>query len=193
MVRPDWRTRMVHESSPSDTTLSRRCPGYTCSHLFDDVCPGDIHNGFRCENIESLTFPDNSFDIFITQDVLEHVFKPETALSEICRVLKNDGGIHVFTVPVHKSLSVSYCRATLSEEKVIHLLPPEYHGNPISEAGSLVTWDYGADFEMLVQKWSGYQTGRFVIRDRFCGIDGEYLDVFVTTKRPGNIVKSGDD
>ena len=56
----------------------------------------------RCENLENLTFSDNTFDIFITQDVFEHIFDPITASKEIMRVLK-PGGSHVFTTTKHKN------------------------------------------------------------------------------------------
>jgi hypothetical protein len=49
-----------------------------------------------------------------------------------------------------------------------------------------VTWEYGADFDDLAQRWSGYTTSTLVIRDRTRGIDGEHLEVFVTLKDPAN-------
>ena len=44
-----------------------------------------------------MTFQNESFDLFITQDVFEHVMEPNKAFKEIERVLK-PGGAHVFTV-----------------------------------------------------------------------------------------------
>jgi SAM-dependent methyltransferase len=41
---------------------------------------------------------DNSFDWVISSQVLEHVFNPDEFLAEICRVLKNGGGL-LITVP----------------------------------------------------------------------------------------------
>lgn len=38
-----------------------------------------------------IPFPDNSFDVVICAEVLEHVSKPENVLKEIYRVLKSDG------------------------------------------------------------------------------------------------------
>ena len=58
--------------------------------------------GLRRENLERLSFADNSFDLVITADVLEHVGDLKAALFEIARVLK-PGGRHVFTVPVNFS------------------------------------------------------------------------------------------
>ena len=39
--------------------------------FFPGVTLGTIHNKFRCEDIENQTFADESFDIVITQDVMQ--------------------------------------------------------------------------------------------------------------------------
>ncbi len=181
-VLPDWRRLSLHESSPSIPFLARKCQQYSYSFFFEDVEPGGLHpGGSRCENLEQLTFADTSFDLFITQDVLEHVFNPDIALREIMRVLR-PGGAHVFTTPRHK-IPESNRRARLAPDgKVEFILEPQYHGNPIDAKGSLVTWDYGIDFDTLVARWSGYLTSCYVIRDRSRGIDGEFMDVWVTRK-----------
>lgn len=179
------RAATIHESSPTLRLYAEQCAHYSYSFFFPEVPLGSHKDGCRCENLEALTFADGSFDLFITQDVLEHVFRPDRALAEIMRVLR-DGGIHIFTAPKHKTLLISRQRARESDGTTEHLLPPQYHGNPISELGSLVTWDYGADFDDLIQQWSGYNTCNFIIRDRRLGIDGEFLDVFITTKHPTN-------
>ena len=180
-IRPNWKSETLHESSPTLRLYAEQCRGYSYSFFFDDVALGSFRDGHRCENLEALTFSDGSFDIFITQDVLEHVFHPDRALAEIMRVVR-EGGIHIFTAPKHKTLLKSRPRVQEVDGRTEYLLPPEYHANPISGLGSLVTWDYGADFDDLIQQWSGYNTCNFIIRDRRLGIDGEFLDVFVTTK-----------
>jgi SAM-dependent methyltransferase len=178
---PDWVRRTIHESSPASDFVARHCAAYSCSHLFDGVPRGDARQGIRCEDLEQLTFADQTFDLFITQDVLEHVFRPELAIREITRVLK-PGGAHVFTAPKHKGLRATRQRAAREQEGIVHLLEPQDHGNPIGDGRSLVTWDYGDDFELLLWKWSGQPTQTYVTRDRQLGLDGEYLEVFVTRK-----------
>ncbi len=185
LVRPDWKKNLIHESSPSFWFFRDHCSQYSFSYYFDDWEPGQSRGGARCENLEQLTFADESFDLFITQDVLEHVFSPQRALAEISRVLR-PGGMHVFSTPKHKDLLQSRQRARLEGGQVIHVLEPAYHGNPISAEGSLVTWDYGADFLQLVERWSGYRTSVYVLHDRKLGIDGEFMDVFVMTKNDLN-------
>jgi SAM-dependent methyltransferase len=185
IFRPNWRSLTIHESLPSMRFFLEQCNDYSHSFFYEDVPTGSCKDGMRCENLEALTFSNASFDIFITQDVLEHVFHPDKVLAEITRVLR-PGGIHIFTAPKHKHLLKSYRRARVVNGAVEHLHESIYHGNPIGDGRSLVTWDYGADFDDLIQQWSGCSTCNFIIRDRDRGIDGEYLDVFVTLKEPAN-------
>jgi hypothetical protein len=46
----------------------------------------------------------------------------------------------------------------------------------------LVTWDYGQDAEALFTSWSNLITASYVVRDRRLGLDGLFLEVFVTRK-----------
>ena len=73
-------------------------------------------------------------------------------------------------------------RVTLKDGEIVYIHPPNYHGNPIGDGKSLVTWDYGCDFEDLVKRWSGYNLSTLVLRDRYFGIDGEFLEVFIIKK-----------
>ncbi len=185
---PGWEGLSIHESSPSNDFVRRYCEHYSSSYFYDGVPLGSMHQGNRCENLERLTFADDTFDLFVTQDVFEHVFRPDLAQREIMRVVK-PGGAHVFTAPKHKGLRQTAQRAELRDGQVVHLLEAQYHGNPIGDGRALVTWDYGDDFEQYLWAWCGYPTVTYVVRDRGLGIDGEYLEVFVTRKakiRGGN-------
>ncbi len=171
----------IHESSPGTDFVRRYSSNYSWSFFFEDVPRGGEKNGSRCENLEQLTFADDTFDLFITQDVFEHVFNPGRAAAEIMRVLR-PGGAHVFTAPKHKGLRETAQRAALTDSGIVHLQEAQYHGNPIGDGRSLVTWDYGDDFEACLWVWCGYPTVTYVTRDRGLGLDGEYLEVFVTRK-----------
>ncbi|MCB0546100.1 MAG: methyltransferase domain-containing protein [Phaeodactylibacter sp.] len=46
---------------------------------------------YRVEDALNLSFPDNSFDLVISVEVIEHVGQPERMVEEIQRVLKPDG------------------------------------------------------------------------------------------------------
>lgn len=181
-----WESMNIHESSPSNNFISRYCKSYSCSQFFPDVDLGGLYNNVRCENLEDLTFADESFDIFITQDVFEHIFNPDKAAKEIMRVLK-PGGIHIFTAPKHKGIQESYARARLVDGEIEYIHEEQYHGNPVGDGRALVTWDYGDDFEVLMKEWCGCETETYVMKNRKFGIDAEYIEVFVT-KKPRNCI-----
>ena len=48
-------------------------------------------------SIEALPFPDDSFDLVVSLDTLEHVFEPERAVAELVRVLRPGGRLVVTT------------------------------------------------------------------------------------------------
>jgi SAM-dependent methyltransferase len=179
---PDWEKSIIHESSPSNNFLSRYCSNYSSSQFMERVQKGSYINGVQNQDLENLTFSDSTFQLFITQDVFEHIFNPDIAIREIMRVLK-PGGSHVFTAPKHRNLKRSFRRAQLTESgEVANIHPEIYHGNPVGDGSSLVTWDWGDDFEDLLAKWSGYPVRTYVTRDRNLGLDGEYLEVFICRK-----------
>jgi len=104
--------------------------GYFSSCYMDGTAPGtEISPRTSCQNVESLTYADNSFDCVISEDVFEHVRHPDKGFREIYRVLR-PGGHHVFTVPFHFDRPTEI-RVDTSGAEDMHLLPPEYHGDPL--------------------------------------------------------------
>jgi SAM-dependent methyltransferase len=128
-----------------------------------------------------MTFPSSSFDLFITQDVFEHVMCPDAAFAEIGRVLKPSGA-HVFTLPWYKDKNKSTKRACMEKGEIVNLEPPIYHGNPIDKTGALVTYDFGMDLFDYIVKSSGLNTIVYLHEDRNLGLDAEYLEVFISYK-----------
>jgi len=119
---------------------------YTGSeYLGEDIKSGKIIKGIRHEDVERLSFDDNSFDLVISNDVLEHVLNPDKALLETCRILRPQG-VLLMTVPFHLDKENNERRAEWASGGIKHLLPPCYHGNPLSDKGSLVVTDFGWDF-----------------------------------------------
>lgn len=53
---------------------------------------------YRVENALDLTFPDNTFDLLLSMEVIEHVGQPERMVEEVRRVLK-PGGLALITFP----------------------------------------------------------------------------------------------
>jgi len=105
---------------------------------------GSLIKGIRHENIENLSFSDNNLDLIVSNDVFEHVPNPAKAYSECARVLKA-GGVLLATIPFHSNSDESIIRARIENGQLQHILPPAYHGNPVSAEGSLVFTDFGWD------------------------------------------------
>ncbi|MDR7222763.1 methyltransferase domain-containing protein [Aminobacter aminovorans] len=183
---PNWRTLAIHESSPGPRGISpklqRDCAGYVASQFFPDKPLGKQINGFRNENLELQTFADESFDLVVTLDVMEHVNQPADVLCEVARTLK-PGGVFLFTVPTYKERVASERRALYRPDGTVdHYAEPEYHGNPISDAGSLVTFHYGYDLAELIYKWSGMDVQVVRFHDHRHGIIGDFTEVYLATK-----------
>ena len=183
---PAWRTMTLHESSPVNRGASKRfakeCRQYLPSQFFSDQPLGKTVGMYRCENLEQLTFDDASIDLHVTQDVFEHVLRPERAFREIARTLK-PGGAHVFTVPLVNKERPSRMRVEVDAAGAVkHLEPPAYHGNPIDARGSLVTIDWGFDIRDHIADACGLDTEIVRIDDLDQGIRAEYIEVLVTSK-----------
>jgi SAM-dependent methyltransferase len=183
---PQWRDKILHESSPvargASAKLQRECRNYLQSQFFPGVPPGTIHQGVRCENFEKLSFPDASIDLHISQDVMEHVFDPAAAFREIARTLK-PGGAHVFTTPLVEKGQPSQVCATLDENgRIVHHREPEYHGNPVSADGALVTRRWGYDITDFIARSCGLHTTIVYIDNLEFGIRAEYIEVLVTRR-----------
>ena len=180
---PDWRDLSILESSPSGVgseKLKAECARYVPSHFWPNVELGTFFRGTRCEDLTQLTYPDESFDLVVTQDVFEHVLQPERAFSEVARILR-PGGSHVFTVPFSRG-SKTFVRAEMTPAGLRYLAPPDYHCNPISNAGALVVTDWGDDLVDIIRRHGHLETEVFEIHDRRLGLDGQYLEVFVSRK-----------
>lgn len=178
---PQWRDLSVHESSPSNDFIKKECRNYSASQFYSDKRPGEQVGEFTCEDLTNLSFQNETFDLILTQDVFEHVLNPEPAFEEIARVLK-PGGAHVFTMPWYPELQQTRIRAKELDNEIVYLEQPEYHRNPASKKGSLVTRDWGLDFPDIIFRNSGMITTIFLIRDRSLGIDGRFLEVFISKK-----------
>ena len=184
---PAWQSLTVHETSPADRGASARiakeAANYIPSQYFPDTPSGSFKWGYRSENIEKMTFADESIDLHISQDVMEHIFNPERAFKEIARTLR-PGGAHIFTVPIVNKGGRTSRRATLDAQgNVMHLKEAQYHGNPVDETGALVTFDWGYDICEKIHTDSGLFTHIVQIDDLSHGIRAEYIDVLVSIKQ----------
>jgi len=166
------------ESSGAIYNVLSESANLICSEFWYDVPVGTTKGNVRCEDVQNLTLPDETFDIVITQDMFEHVAEPERGLSEIWRVLKT-GGYHIFTVPFHDSLAKSVRRATIKKNGISHLLPPVYHGIS-GNSNVLVFTDFGLDLIPTLEE-IGFEVKTF--EDNHPDYAGGYNIVFICRKK----------
>jgi SAM-dependent methyltransferase len=114
-------------------------PCYETSAYWPDVPRGKLRDGIRCEDLMSLTYEEDAFDLVITSDIFEHVRKPLEGFAEVARVLRPHG-LHVFSIPVEHPLPErSVHRVDTSGPEDIPILEPVHHN------GHLVYTDFGKD------------------------------------------------
>lgn len=184
---PNWRNSVIHESSPANRgasiKLRNHCKNYQATHFFPHLSSGKcVLNGWRNEDLENQSFDDESFDLVITQDVMEHIFDPAKAFSEIARTLK-PGGRHIFTVPlVNRHYPSQICAQKDADGQILHLKEPAYHGNPIDQQGSLVVTNWGYDICNFIFQHSGLYTTIVFIDALSLGIRAEYIEVLISSK-----------
>ncbi len=113
-------------------------------YLGPTLSSGTVIKGLRHEDVQNMSFAEASLDLIVSNDVLEHVPDPDQVYRECARVLA-PGGEMLMTIPFHAAERHSVRRAALVGGTVENLLPPIFHGNPVSEQGSLVFTDFGWD------------------------------------------------
>jgi len=131
------------------------------------------------EDLTRLTFPDETFDLVSTNEVLEHVPNLDLALSEIRRVLKR-GCWHVGTHPFICFSPLSEKRARLTDAGIEHIKAPEYHGNPFEEGGSLVFEIPGWDIlERCYKAGFSYAAMHYCISEKYGYASEDIGGIFV--------------
>jgi SAM-dependent methyltransferase len=111
--------------------------------------PGEVREGIRHEDVESLSFPAERFDLVVSLDVLAHVNRPGRAVDELRRVLR-PGGQLLFTVPFGPEYARNVTRAHAVGDEIVHFEKPVHYDDPMSSDGSLVFTDFGWElFEQL--------------------------------------------
>lgn len=183
---PNWKTLKIHESSPGkrghSITLKAQAKDYIETQYFSNEPLGEMINGIRNEDLEHQTFHDETFDLVITSDVMEHVYEPEKAFKEIHRTLK-PGGAHIFSVPlVNKHKKTERWATKGNDGAPIFLKEPEWHGNPIDSNGSPVTFHWGYDIKDFITAHTGAACEIVYIDDLKYGIRAEYIEIVVAKK-----------
>jgi Methyltransferase domain len=142
---------MTEQRTPLFRWIRARFPNTIGSEFLGaSVRPGELNGaGIRNEDVTRLTFASAQFDGVLSFEVFEHVQDFRQAFSECARVLR-PGGHMLFSAPFDAGSPTNLIRARVSSDGAIeHLLPPEYHGDPLNEGGALAFQSFG--WEMLEQ------------------------------------------
>jgi len=141
---------LTEQVTPLATCLARRYGRLAKSeYLGDGLASGSVNaSGIRHEDVTALSYTDHTFDYVLSFDVLEHVPDYRAALAEFARVLK-DGGTLILSAPFGLLLEKNLMRARIAPDgSVQHLLPPEYHGDPVDPGGGILCY-YHFGWELL--------------------------------------------
>eukprot|EP01133_Synstelium_polycarpum_P014681 gene14681-17358_t len=133
--------------------LSKYNSHYDFLKNFEDTILKNVKsNWFNSESIyfqdlTRLSYPDNHFDLSLTFEDLEHIPNYKLALAELFRVTKHGGAV-LLSAPFATNSQQNIIRAKLSDKgEIVHLMKPEYHGDPLKEAeGILCFQHFGWDF-----------------------------------------------
>ncbi|WP_422926892.1 methyltransferase domain-containing protein [Singulisphaera sp. PoT] len=116
---------------------------------------GTIVDGVRCESLMGLTYPDESFELVLTSETLEHIPDLGVALAEIRRVLV-PRGLHIFTIPWLPTVASTFARASMtSDGSIAHELPLIHH--PGGDVGYPVFTEFGLDLPQILEG-AGFDT-----------------------------------
>jgi SAM-dependent methyltransferase len=100
---------------------------------FLQTMPNHLLTEYPKVDMQALPFADNTFDLVVHSDTLEHVTDPLAGLTECCRVLR-DGGLMCYTVPAIVG------RLSMSRQGKA----PSFHGAP-GKHEYRVSTEYGSD------------------------------------------------
>lgn len=119
-------------------------PALTGSEFLGDKIPlGQMDkDGIRNEDATNLTFESETFDFVMSFDVLEHIPNYISAFREVFRVLRN-GGRFYFTAPFAVTCQDHLVRARVQDGEIVHILEPEWHGDPVTGEGILCFHHFG--------------------------------------------------
>ena len=182
----DWDNIRVMEFAPINNWIMKKAKNYVATQYYPDKKLGDKVGRFENQNIENLTCENGSYDLFLVEDIFEHIFDPQKAISELMRSLSKNGYI-IGTVPLenkHRNKKTQKVAIIDENSKISYIKEPRYHGNPIPTSGSLVVWEYGDDFEDILTEWVN-KDGKIKFfsgpMDKYC-IDRDNRSTFLIQK-----------
>ena len=119
-IKGSYPYTLASEYLPDQESLKKKFPN---PHV--DICDSRL--------------PDESFDLIVSQEVLEHVPNIDKAFVDMERILRSNGCL-IASFPFRQNSLSSLKKAMIgSDGSLHHLMEPECHGNPVDpDGGSLV-------------------------------------------------------
>jgi SAM-dependent methyltransferase/uncharacterized protein YbaR (Trm112 family) len=142
----------------------------------------DARVGLVCDG-HDLPFKDGSIDCVVIQAVLEHVVDPVRCVSEIHRVLKEDGLVYAetpFMQQVHAG-PYDFTRFTPMGHRRLFRYFEEIDSGSIGGPGVAMAWSY----RYLLQGFATTRRGKEIaaVASRLTGFWLKYLDLFMIDRR----------
>lgn len=133
----------------------------TVSEYMPDEVKGAVINGVLNEDIQDLTFADESFDVITSNQVMEHVPDDIKGFQECLRTLKPRGRL-IFTVPLYDTPH-TIKMAEVTADGIRFLQEPEYHDSRLGGPRSaLVFWRHSYHDICDRLKAAGFNTAKLV-------------------------------
>ncbi len=161
-----WKVYIAEANSVLADFLKRNLNRdlFVCSEYFGpDHISGEVINGVLHEDLQRTSFDDETFDIIITSEVMEHVPDAPAAERELMRILK-PGGIYCFTVPFLPIGEHDQILADIDENgQMRHFAEPQYHGDPIRPSEGILVYrlfsynDLKQRFESMGHQFKSYR------------------------------------
>lgn len=142
------------------------------------------HPTIRHEDVTAFSFEDETFDAYITNEVLEHVPDIDAALCEAHRILK-PGGLFFGTFPMAYGSEQTVRKAQLVDGEIVHLQEPESHGNPIDPSGGSLVFNIPG-WDIIEQaRAAGFDDPRirFICSRRHAVVGAEIAGILLFTAR----------
>jgi SAM-dependent methyltransferase len=161
-LRTDGEIYLTEQVTPMYKLFRKRYGKVVGSEYLGESIPWGANDwrGVRNESVTRLTFADNRFAAIVSFDVLEHVPDYKVAFTECYRCLE-PGGMLLFSVPFNGATTVMRARIGM-DGKIEHILPPEYHGDPLKNAGCLCFYHFGWDMLDSLRE-IGFQTAEAIV------------------------------
>ena len=109
-----------------------------------------LHDYYKCTRSLTIRL------IYLSLKTYLNIFRSlKRRLKKYIDVLSRGGGRHIFTVSTYPFLK-SRPRIRMEGGKIVPIMEVQYHGNPISEDGLLVTYDWGGNIGYVIDSLTGF-------------------------------------